>query len=310
MSIETVPDSGYYSISNVSVQSSITTATDDTVSIQKMPDYTYFRSLWWTEGNIHPEAKWEEAKLPYVLVEGVTLEEYERRTDEFNVHGLWEWTNYKVSVYELPLKPHETCISAIIKYFNKSCGDADDTNARIIGFGATRTRDDNSGKEADASFRPRKPRVPAPSGSDGENEPWPNIVVEVACSESIDHVFEKVKNYWLMDFSRVHDAIVIKIDPVPENRMPSRMQAWHFCSRNRIRRGADLPHRTHFEFGTHDGAGNPLNIPRGVCLIKIDLDCLYYQARSDVRIPRHILPDPIVLDFSIIREEIFYAYDV
>ncbi|CAG8821376.1 1963_t:CDS:2, partial [Dentiscutata erythropus] len=44
---------------------------------------------------------------------------------------------------------------------------------------------------------------------------------------------------------RVHDAIVIKIDPVPENRMPSRMQAWHFCSRNRIRRGADLPHRTH-----------------------------------------------------------------
>ncbi|CAG8817300.1 20195_t:CDS:2, partial [Dentiscutata erythropus] len=61
MSIETVPDSGYYSISNVSVQSSITTATDDTVSIQKMPDYTYFRSLWWTEGNIHPEAKWEEA---------------------------------------------------------------------------------------------------------------------------------------------------------------------------------------------------------------------------------------------------------
>ncbi|CAG8826216.1 18513_t:CDS:2, partial [Racocetra persica] len=112
--------------------------TDDTVLKQKMPDYSYLRSLWWKEGNFHPEAKWEEATLPYVLAEGVTLDEYERRTDKFNVHGLWEWTNYKVSVYELPLEPHETCIGAIIKYINRSCSDVDDTDASIIGLGAAR----------------------------------------------------------------------------------------------------------------------------------------------------------------------------
>ncbi|CAG8603782.1 417_t:CDS:2, partial [Diversispora eburnea] len=241
-----------------------------------MLNYSYFRSLWWKEGNFHPETKWEEATLPYVLAEGVTLDEYERRTDKFNVHGLWEWTNYKVSVYELPLELHETCIGAITS-------EIIETNAGIINLGATRTRADRSGKEADASFRPMKPGVPVQTGSDGKRKPWPNIIVEVAYSESINYVFEKVKDYWLKDLSRAHDAIVVKIDSISEDETPSRI---------RTRRG-ELQHRTHFEFGTHDGAGNPLNILQGTCLIKINLDCLYYQAHPDVQIPRTILPDPI-----------------
>ncbi|RHZ69541.1 hypothetical protein Glove_283g89 [Diversispora epigaea] len=36
-----------------------------------------FRRLWWEEGNIHPQAKWEEAELPYIIAEGIALEEYE-----------------------------------------------------------------------------------------------------------------------------------------------------------------------------------------------------------------------------------------
>ncbi|CAG8844364.1 25088_t:CDS:2, partial [Gigaspora margarita] len=286
--------SGYYSISNVSsVQSSITTVTDDTVSKQKMPDYSYFRSLWWKEGNFHPEAKWEEATLPYVLAEGVTLDEYESHTDKFNVHGLWEWTNYKV---ELPLPPHEICVGAIVKEFNECCREVN------------RTRADSSGKEADASFRPMKPGVPAQTGSDGKRKPWPNIIVEVAYSESIDHVFEEVKDYWLKNLSRAHDAIVVKIDPTSEDETPSRMQAWHFCSTDRRTQGGELQHRTHFEFGTRDGTGNLLNILQGTCLIKINLDCLYHQAHPDVQIPRTILPDPIVLDFFFIRNEILRAH--
>ncbi|CAG8478151.1 10793_t:CDS:10 [Diversispora eburnea] len=115
----------------------------------------------------------------------VTLEEYKRRSDKFNVQEIV-----------------------------KKCIPVDGTNAEIIGLGATRTRADNSGKEADASFRPMKLRVPAPTGSDGE------------------------------EYSRAHDAIVVKIDPVSE-RMPSHMQAWHFCSRDRRIREGELPHRTH-----------------------------------------------------------------
>ena len=45
--------------------------------------------------------------------------------------------------------------------------------------------------------------------------------MEVAYSESINHVFEKVKNYWLKDLSRAHDAIVVKVS---DDETPSRMR--------------------------------------------------------------------------------------
>ncbi|CAG8782344.1 30790_t:CDS:2, partial [Racocetra persica] len=226
-----------------------------------MTDYNYFRNLWWKEGNIHPGAKWEEVTLPYVLAEGMTLDEYERRTDSHTKFVLAQLLSILIDIVV-------------------------GTDASILNIGATRTRADSSGKEADASFHPMKQR----------NEPWPNIIVEVAYFESIDHVFEKVKNYWLKDLSRAHDAIVVKIDPVPEGETPSRMQ--------KDKRG-ELHHRTHFEFGTHDGAGNPLNISRGICIIKINLDCLYHQIYPGIQVPRDILPDPIELDFSFVRDEIF-----
>ncbi|RHZ43762.1 hypothetical protein Glove_856g11 [Diversispora epigaea] len=273
-----------------------------------MPDYIYLRSLWWEEGNIHPDAKWEEAILPYVLVEGVTIEEFELHTDMFNVHGLWEWTNNKVLIYELPESPHESCIYAITSEIIEQCIPVKRTDAGIINLGATRTRADGCGKEPDASFRPSKPRVQTPNGSDGKNFPWPNLVIEVAYFESIAHVLNKVKNYWLKDLSRVHDAIVVKIDPISENEIPSRMQAWHFCASDRRTRKGDLPARTHFEFGTHDQFGNVLNSTPGTCIIRIELDCLYHQVYSGTQIPRGILPDPIELNFSYVRDEILLAH--
>lgn len=42
---------------------------------------------------------------------------------------------------------------------------------------------------------------------------------------------DKVQNYWLLpyrvgnaEFSRVHDAIVVKITPVPQGKIPKRMK--------------------------------------------------------------------------------------
>lgn len=57
--------------------------------------------------------------------------------------------------------------------------------------------------------------------------PWPNIVVEVAYTESVEHVLEKVKNYWLKP-NRAHDAIVVKIDPVPAGDRPIYMKVSYF----------------------------------------------------------------------------------
>ncbi|RIA83594.1 hypothetical protein C1645_742950 [Glomus cerebriforme] len=207
---------------------------------KQMPELNYYRNLWWSRGEISLKAKWEEVTLPYVLVNDVSLDEYELRADKFNVHG---------------------------------------------------TRADDSGKEADVSFRPMKARVPAPTGSNGKSEPWPNIIVEVAYTESVEHVFEKVKDYWLKNLSRAHDAIIVKIDPVPDDQTPSRMQ---------------------FEFGTQDGADPPnqLNILQGTCLINISLNCLYHQVYTGVQVPQGILPDPIVLDFFYVRDEFLHTFRI
>ena len=64
-----------------------------------------------------------------------------------------------------------------------------------------------------------------------QDEPWPNLVVEVAYSESEEHVLKKVKDYWLGNLSRVHDAIVVKIDKVPPGgQIPLRMKVSYIYS--------------------------------------------------------------------------------
>ena len=49
-------------------------------------------------------------------------------------------------------------------------------------------------------------------------------MVEVAYVESEHDVLRKVQDFWLGNHSRVHDAIVVKIDEVPQDETPKRMQ--------------------------------------------------------------------------------------
>ncbi|CAG8565457.1 12544_t:CDS:2 [Acaulospora morrowiae] len=239
--------------SNISKASATIVETVDFVP-KRMPEYHYYRTLWWEKGDFNPKAKWEEAT---------------------------------------------------------QCDPVFGTDGSIIPLGAIRTRADDSEKEGDASFRPEKPRVRPPNGSDGKGEPWPNIVIEVAYSESESHVLEKAKYFWLRNWSRAHDVIVVKIDKSPEeDQAPLRMQAWHFCARDRIRRSMDIQPRAYFEFGIHDKDGNPTNIQPGQCVINISLDCLYHDAFPEATTHRQLLPDPIVLDFLIIRNQFLRAYRI
>ena len=98
-------------------------------------------------------------------------------------------------------------------------------------------------------------------------------MIEVAYTETIDHVTEKVRDYWLVP-GRVHDVIVVKIDPVPQGQIPSRMkvsciytssnyylynilknfnplQAWHYCFSDRRTRNT-LPVRTEVMLNYYD----------------------------------------------------------
>ncbi|CAG8725541.1 35793_t:CDS:2, partial [Gigaspora margarita] len=239
-----------------------------------------FRELWWTQGNIHPSAKWEEAS-------DVDWEKYTERTDFFNVHGSWEWINGNVYVYELPLGPHETCSRAIDRAI---C--SEDRQWTLINLGSTRTKADNMGKEADGSFIPKhKPNINS-NGRDGSDshKPWPNLAIEVALSETETHLLDVVKNYWLSP-GRAHDAIAVKL--VPSDKIVSRIKVWHFCTDNRTL--GELVPVTEFGFNTIDDENQILIQPQQFT-ININAECLFHGMSSDFRIPASI-PNPLIIDF-------------
>ncbi|CAG8493654.1 3468_t:CDS:2, partial [Ambispora gerdemannii] len=90
-------------------------------------------------GQHTPTSKMEEATFPYTLADGVTLEE-----------------NTNVVL---------TSLTSMI-YGNSPIINVDVTNAGFINLGSTQARSDNSGKEADMSFRPQIASA-CTNGSDG-----------------------------------------------------------------------------------------------------------------------------------------------
>ncbi|EXX57796.1 hypothetical protein RirG_203900 [Rhizophagus irregularis DAOM 197198w] len=114
---------------------------------ERMPNCNYYRNLWWDKGELSSKAEWDKVTLPYKLAVGVTLNEYERRVEEFNVHGCWEWTNGDVIIYELPSEPHEICIGAITEELMDAVRPVKGTNAQIYSLGSTRTRAGGQGKK-------------------------------------------------------------------------------------------------------------------------------------------------------------------
>ncbi|CAG8561892.1 13108_t:CDS:2, partial [Dentiscutata heterogama] len=253
---------------------------DNLCAASSMDTLKKYRDLWWNQGNLHPLAEWEKVKLPYVLAENVTIDKYEERADRFNVHACWEWVakleKYgimlgEVIVYELPFQPHEVCICEISHLMMEQCLPVKRTGAAINSLGATRTRAKGFCKEPDGSFRPDKSAVDSPNGSDRLNAPWPNIVLEVASSESISHVKDKARKYWL-NGNRVHDVIIVKLYYDGENQVPSRPYVQQ-----------KLKPKNKFEFGTHNAKGDTLNYQERTCLIKIPLDCLYYDVEPSIQ---------------------------
>ncbi|CAG8474260.1 3275_t:CDS:2 [Diversispora eburnea] len=78
---------------------------------------------------------------------------------------------------------------------------------------------------------PRKQRR-VPSGEyDGEHMPWPNLIIEVAYSQSESDLKNEIEKYWLLP-NRVHDAIAIKLNCTSDNIIPTENSRWCTCSHN------------------------------------------------------------------------------
>jgi len=238
---------------------------------------------------MHSKARWEEATLPYELATEVPFDTYVEHTDKYNIHGWWEWENGTVYVIELPTDFHEGCVRAIADEFAIAFSNVRSTNLGLHNDGSKTTKTPRTGKEADNSWTPiAKPRLIRGGCDRSGTKPWPNLVIEIAYTQSEANVKWKVENYWLQA-GRAHDAIAIKIEePVAPATMPSVMTAWHYCINNRTATGA-LNH-TIYQFGTIDRGGNPIQLQPGQCVINIQLACLYHGVPANILNPP--LPPP------------------
>ncbi|CAG8459114.1 17822_t:CDS:2 [Acaulospora morrowiae] len=139
---------------------------------------------------------------------GVTLEEYEERLDKFNICEYSEWINGDVIVYELPSKPHSVLIAAITSEIIKKC---------LLPYVCDIKRIFVLLKELVPMIL-RKKGMHASTlksyecNNQMEDEPWPNLIIEVAYSKNESYILEKVKDFWLRNWSHAQNVIVVKID--------------------------------------------------------------------------------------------------
>ncbi|CAG8608172.1 1999_t:CDS:2 [Diversispora eburnea] len=227
--------------------------------------------------------------VPKKMSDCITLEDYEECVEEFNIHRCWEWSNGEVIIYELPSISHEVVIGAVTRMLLYQCNAVAFTDAEINSLSATRICDRNCG-----IILSNKTAVIVSNGYDGNDLPWPNLVVEVTYTKTLAHV-EETLCYWLSP-GLAHDCIIVSIDPILQGQVPVRMRVWHYCvSAGRGTRNI-FPLVTTFEFGTQDGTGTATNINQSQCIINISLSCLYHELKLPTQIPQN-LPDPITLDF-------------
>ncbi|CAI2165553.1 3311_t:CDS:2 [Funneliformis geosporum] len=287
----------------ISINSSQNTqeTTNTSLTSSDVEEIDKYRKYWWKTGKLHSKARWEEAKLPCEIVTDVSYDTYVEQTDKHNIRGWWEWEDGTVRVIEIPSIFHENCERAISREITEQTGGVKSTYADILNYGSSSTKSRGSGKDPDASFRPKaKPRVNR-DGSDGRNQPWPNLVVEIAYSQSVADIKHKVEDYWLRT-GRAHDVIMIKIEPpIAPTMIPVFMTAWHYCINNRTAAGALNP--IMYDFSTTDDQGNPTNLQLGQRVINLRLACLYHNVPDNVLNPPPPqpnlvanLPNPITID--------------
>ncbi|CAG8757590.1 9084_t:CDS:2 [Rhizophagus irregularis] len=272
----TIPGNMSTSQSTQSTQNTATTSFTSTSDVFEPGELKRYRNYWWKTGQMHSKARWEEATLPYELATEVPFDTYVERTDKYNIHGWWEWENGTVRVIELPTKFHERCVGSIIDEIAIAMRSVRGTNLGMLNDGSTTTKTRRTGKESDNAWTPSaKPRLIRGGCDRNGTQPWPNLVIEIAYTQSEADVKRKVETYWLQA-GRAHDAIAIKIEePVAPATRPSVMTAWHYCINHpRTATGAFNP--TMYEFGTINRNGAQIQLQPGQCVINIQLACLYH----------------------------------
>ncbi|CAG8548586.1 3370_t:CDS:2, partial [Paraglomus occultum] len=206
---------------------------------------------WWLERTLKPI---DNEKLPIVVATGVTWKLFAKRAEKAKARRFWDFSNGTVTIIELPTSGHEGTARKFGYMFMEAFRNAsrqdrvDDLGSKSL-YTNLQT---NKYEEPDTCFMPRRllnPQNPTRYPCDHEGTPWPTIIVEVAFSETLEHVREKINNYWLAP-NRAEDVIVIKLGSWKEKRHDRngnplrRLLCQKFCRRATLQQN---PNATTFE---------------------------------------------------------------
>ncbi|RIA91190.1 hypothetical protein C1645_875604 [Glomus cerebriforme] len=182
---------------------------------------------WWAGKGSLGSLDIDEERLPLILARDVKYNNFITRVEKIKARRYFDYRNGTVTIIELPTGEHE---SGELRYLFKNAVNNNTTpHDGVDDWGAKSLYTNlptNEYEEPDACFVPRRlldPQNPAQNPCDRNGNPWPTIIFEVASSETLQHVMNKINNYWLAP-NRCEDVIVIKIG------------SWRTRRRNQARR--------------------------------------------------------------------------
>ncbi|CAG8576869.1 10654_t:CDS:2 [Acaulospora morrowiae] len=276
---------------------------------------------WWFEG-IRPYINSE--RLPLVLARDVPFKEFAKKSENAKAGRFWDYDKGTVMIIELPSGDHESAIGEFSRHFlNHFNNVASQDDIRTWGAKDLYNLATGEYKDPDACFVPRRLlNLPNPvlNPCDNVGNPWPTIILEVASSETLDHVKNKVNNFWLIP-NRCEDVIVIKLGNWNNKRRDRnghplhRLRCLRFCRRAILQQNQNA---TTFhpiqdiEFGSvhaNGRAGNFCSGPR-IKWLTIDCDCIYAGCVPPLP-PLQVLPQTsapgVSIDLYYIQQAVFDA---
>ncbi|CAG8709749.1 16184_t:CDS:2 [Funneliformis caledonium] len=235
---------------------------------------------WWSGKGSLGSLGIDEKRLPLVLARGVKFNQFAKRAEKIKARRFLDYRNGTIAIIELPTGGHEvTAREFSFKFMTAICNA---TNQRSVYDWGSKSLFTNlptdEYQEPDACFIPIRlldALNPVLNPCDRDGSPWPTIILEVASSETLQHVKDKINNYWLVQ-DRCEDVIVIKIGNWEEKRRNQTTQ-------RPLRRLRQNPNATTFEaieeieFGSTYANGRESNFCTGPHMkwLTINCNCIY-----------------------------------
>ncbi|KAF0408913.1 hypothetical protein F8M41_008424 [Gigaspora margarita] len=240
--------------------------------------------IWWVEGT-YPSINGE--RLPLIIVRDVSFKVFAKKSENAKAGRFWDYDNGIVTIIELPSGDHEGAAMEFNRQiFDQFRNVASPDNIRV---GERKVGPDVL--VFDVSYYTELNYVEC------RGNPWPTIVLEVASFETLEHIKDKINNFWLGP-NRCEDCL-------------------KFCRRTTLQldqSATTFDPIQEIEFGTvgvNGRASSCCSAPQTKWLT-IDRDCIYagcaaplppLQVLSQTSVPR------VAIDLYEIQQAIFDAMD-